>query len=333
MKHIAKPPCRTARLLAAAVLASVAALPAYAAEPSPTELVDALNGVFGKHAGARGSHAKGFCASGSFTPAATARALTNAHLLGTSTVPAEIRFSVAGGNPAAADKGRSARGMAVRLADGKETWDMVFISEPVFFAATTASFVSFLHARVADPATKKPDPAKIAAHNERYPESKTQLGLLAAHAAPSSYATTPYFSNHAFRFVADGGGATFARLQFEPLAGTHYLSEDEEKSRSADFLQDELGTRLAREKTAFDLYAQPAASGDSLTDSSVQWSNKPAKVLLGRLTVTAVTGQDCNESVYMPTQLPSGIEPSDDPVLKARAPAYAVSKARRAHAH
>jgi catalase len=330
MKHTAKPPCHTARLLAAAALASFATLPAYAADPSPADLVDALNGVFGQHSGARGSHAKGFCARGSFTPSAHARTLTSARIFGAGTVPAEIRFSVAGGNPAASDKSRSARGLAVRLADGQETWDMVFISEPVFFAATPASFVSFLQARVADPATKKPDPAKIAAHNERFPEGKTQLALLAAHAAPSSYATTPYFSNHAFRFVGGEGGARFARLQFEPLAGTHYLSEDEEKTLPGEFLQDELGTRLAREAAAFDLYAQPAADGDALTDSSVQWSRTPAKVLLGRLTVTAVTGQDCAGSVYMPTQLPAGIEPSDDPVLKARAPAYAVSAARRA---
>jgi catalase len=340
MKKIARTSCRPrlpavpsftawrAPVLAPA-LAAFIALPAHAAEPSPADLVDALNGVFGQHAGARGSHAKGFCARGSFTPAPQARALTKAGLLAATSVPAELRFSIGGGNPAAPDKSRSVRGLSVRLTDGREHWDLVFISEPVFFAATPASFVSFLQARVSDPATKKPDPAKIAAHNARYPEGKTQPALLAAHAAPASYVTTPYFSNHAFRFVTDTGAGTWARLQFEPLAGTRHLTADEEKSLPADFLEDEFKARLAHGAATFDLYAQPAGDGDPLTDPSAQWSAGQPKILLGRLAIDHFTGQACDGTVYVPTVLPAGIEPSDDPVLKARAAAYAVSKARR----
>src|SRR4051812_17615423 len=42
------------------------------AQPGPEELVNALNGVFGAHAGKRASHAKGFCATGEFLPSAQA---------------------------------------------------------------------------------------------------------------------------------------------------------------------------------------------------------------------------------------------------------------------
>lgn len=327
MKFHEIPSCRTAGLL---LVAALATFPAHAAEPSAAELVDALNGVFGKHAGARGSHAKGFCARGTFTPAPAADGFASTRLLAASQVPAEVRFSIGGGNPRASDKSRSVRGIAVRLSGPDEGWDMVFISEPVFFAATPASFVSFLKARVADPATKKPDPARIKAHNEKYPEATRQPSMLAAHAAPASYASTPYFSNHAFKFVGTGGHATWARLQFEPVSGTRHLTEAEEKSLSDDFLDQEFKSRLGSGSADFDLYAQPAGSGDSLTDSSVTWSNGPAKVRLGRLSINQYSGQDCNSQVYVPTRLPTGIEPSDDPVLQVRAAAYAVSSARRA---
>lgn len=316
--------------LAGLLLAAFVAAPLQAAEPSPAEMVDALAAVFGQHPGARGSHAKGFCARGSFQPAAAASGFSRTRLLAAAQVPAEVRFSVGGGNPRASDKSRSARGIAVRLTGPGEGWDMVFISEPVFFAATPASFVSFLQARVADPATKKPDPARIKAHNEKYPDGTRQPALLAAHPAPASYASTPYFSNHAFGFITADGRTTWARLQFEPVAGTRYLSEADEKSLPDDFLEDELKSRLAGQGVAFDLVAQPAGQGDSLTDPSVPWSNAPAKVRLGRLTLDRHSGQDCNGQVYVPTRLPDGIQPSEDPILQVRAAAYAVSNARRA---
>src|SRR5476649_497121 len=153
---------------------------------SPVAQVDALNGVFGKHEGARGSHAKGFCAKGDFTPAAKLAPFVSSPMFAQKKLDTILRFSIGGGNPAAPDKSRSVRGLAIRMAGGGENYDLVLISEPVFFAATPASFVSFLQARVADPVTKKPDPAKIAAHNAMYPEGKNQPALLASHPAPYS---------------------------------------------------------------------------------------------------------------------------------------------------
>lgn len=148
--------------LAAAVLAiGAAGAPlAQAQDTSPTGLVDALNGTFGSHAGMRASHAKGFCAVGQFQPAKSARDFADGPLFGQQSVPANVRFSVGGGNPKASDKSRSVRGLSMRVASGGETWDLLLISEPAFFAATPESFVSFLQARVHDPATGKPDPRR-----------------------------------------------------------------------------------------------------------------------------------------------------------------------------
>ncbi len=296
---------------------------------SPVAQVDALNGTFGSHEGKRASHAKGFCADGDFTPAAKLDKFVKSPLFAQKNVPATIRFSIGGGNPGAPDKSRSVRGLGVRLAGGGETYDLVLISEPVFFAATPASFVSFLQARVADPATKKPDPAKIAAHNAMYPEGKNQPALLASHPAPYSYATTPYYSANAFIFQAANKSKQHARIVVEPSAGTRYLTEDEEKNLPDLFLENELKARLESKPAEFTIYAQLPAAGDPLTDSSQPWSGKE-RIALGTLRVKNLAAQDsCNGIVFMPVTLPAGIAPSDDPILTARAPAYAVSLGRR----
>lgn len=298
-------------------------------DTSPAGLVDALNGTFGKHAGKRASHAKGFCAVGEFTPAAKVGDFVQSPLFKQGKLPASVRFSIGGGNPGASDKSRSVRGLAVRIGGGAQMYDLVLISEPAFFAATPASFVSFLQARVADPATKKPDPAKIAAHNAAYPDGTRQPALLAAHAAPASYATTPYFSNNAFLFENGDFVKQAARIVVEPQAGTHYLNADDEKNLPDLFLQDEMAKRLAAGGVGFTVYAQLPAAGDSLLDSSTVWTGAN-KVELGRLRITAPAADDsCDGLVFMPVALPTGITPTDDPILQSRAAAYAVSLSRR----
>lgn len=318
---------------AAAVLAMLVSAAPLAAQqlPAPTseQLVGALDGVFGIQPGKRASHGGGFCAAGSFTPAASAAELVDAPLLRRGALPAVLRFSV-GGPHDASDKFRSDRGMAVRLQGGGETYDLVLESVPVFFAATPASFISFLAARVPDPATREPDPRKIAAHEAAHPDGKLQPALLAGHAAPASVATAAFYSTHAFVFTDGAGRRQAARLVAEPAAGVVYLTKEEEKTLPDRFLRAELEQRLARAPVAYTLYAQLPAPGDPLDDPSRLWHGE-RKVALGRLSVTAPAADAaCDPLVFIPLRLPKGIAPTDDPVLKARAEPYALSRARRA---
>jgi catalase len=297
--------------------------------PSPSAMVDALNNTFGKHAGKRASHAKGFCATGEYTPAPDALQFVDGPLFKSGPLKTTVRFSVGGGNPGISDKSRSVRGLGMRVSAGDEIWDLVLVSEPVFFAATPESFVSFLTARVADPETKKPNPEKIAAHNAKFPDGMLQPALLAAHGAPISYATTPYFSNNAFVFKSQSGKETTARVIVTPTAGTHYLSEDDEKSFSDTFLEEELELRLNRGPVDFEIVAQLPAESDSLIDPSQRWAGN-GLVSLGRLRVTALAEVgSCDGLTFVPVNLPTGISASADPILHSRAAAYGVSLARR----
>src|SRR4029079_13692382 len=99
------------------------------AAPSPADLVDALNGVFGKHAGTRAAHAKGFCMTGKFTPSPDAAKLSKAPHFAKQ-VPITARCSLGGGDPQAADNAQdNVRGLAVKFDLGNgATTDIVTIS-------------------------------------------------------------------------------------------------------------------------------------------------------------------------------------------------------------
>lgn len=68
---------------------------ARAADPTPADLVDALNGVFGKPQGTRSAHTKGFCLAGQFTPAPDAAKLSKAAHFA-KPVPITARLSLGG---------------------------------------------------------------------------------------------------------------------------------------------------------------------------------------------------------------------------------------------
>ena len=234
-----------------------------------------------------------------------------------------------GGNPGVSDKSRTVRGMGLKMTAGREHWDLVLVSEPVFFAATPESFVSFLEARVADPVTKKPNPANVAAHNDKFPDGKLQPALLASHSAPSSYAHTPYFSNNAFVFHNADGEKVTARLVVEPVQGTKYLTEEEEANFPDNFLEAELSVRLNVEEVKFVIYALLPAPGDSLTDPSQQWRGEE-KMVLGTLRVDAIASVEvCDNLVFSPFNLPGSITPSADPILASRDKPYGISFERR----
>ena len=145
------------------------------APPSPEAMVSAMYDAFKPPKGFRPSHAKGLCAEGTFTATPEAAGLSAAPHFRGRPVRTTVRLSVAGASPKASDKARSARGMALRfhLPDDKIT-DMVMISAPVFGLRDPANFVALVESRRPDPATGRPDPAKVQAFNDAHPDTKAQ---------------------------------------------------------------------------------------------------------------------------------------------------------------
>jgi catalase len=301
--------------------------------PLPVAQVDALEGLFGKHAGARRSGAKGVCASGYFVGNTVGRTESTSAIFNGDRIPAVVRFSVGGGNPKASDKGRSVRGLAVQLkATNGETWESASISAPVFFVARPEQFAPFLQARVPDPATGKPDPAKLKAFNDANPETLRQAAWLAKAPVPTSYGSTNYWSTNAFHLVNAKGDRKTVRWQFEPVAGTVGLTEEQLKTFSDDYLSDELRRRVGAAPLVFDLKFQVAEAGDPVLDPTQAWPDSRRLLPAGQLLINQVeagAGGPCDRMTYNPLILPKGIEASADPVLQARAAPYALSLGRR----
>ena len=299
------------------------------APATPVDAVDALQGVFGKHK-ARASGAKGFCVAGQFEGAPGAATITSAAMFrADKRSPVIARFSLGGGNPKAADNAKSVRGIAVRVSDGSERLDWVFVSAPHFFAQTPEQFVEFLKVRAPDPTTGKMNPEAIAAFSKANPATTKQAAYIASQPLPASYGAVPYWSTNAFIASNASGKMQALRWRFEPVAGRLGLSEEEGKAKGADFLMPELTERLGKGPVVFNVMAQLAQPGDQLTDPTEPWPADRVEVNMGRLVIERITGQACDGETFLPTVLPAGLAPSKDPVLAARNAAYAVSLGRR----
>lgn len=323
------------KLILAAAGLGAALLPATgrAQAADPQAHIDALEGVAGKQPGSRRSQAKGVCASGHFVGNAAGRDLSSASVFSGAKVPVVARFSVAGGNPKASDKGKTSRGLGFQMtAANGEQWVGAGLSTPMFFLAKMEQFVPFMQARTPDPATGKPDPDKLKAFNEAHPETTRQAAWLAKAPVPASYATAGYFGLNAFEFVNAKGDSRFVRWQFVPEAGSLGLTDEQLKSMPDDFLADELRKRVAAGLVAFEFKAQLAEPGDTLIDPTQVWPDSRLLVTAGRLVIDKVEagpGGACEQIAFNPLVLPKGIKASADPVLQGRPPAYIVSQGRR----
>lgn len=324
-------PKSIALLAATSILASLASV-AQAQASDPTPLVDALEGVFGKQAGFRRSGAKGVCATGFFVGTPEGRALTGSTLFSGQEVPAVLRFSVGGGSPKATDKGKTVRGLAIRVTNGKESWESANISAPVFFVNRPENFVKFMDARRPDPATSRPDPAKVKAFNDSHSDAKPQIDYLAKAPVPASYATVNYWGTNAFEFSPPGARKVHGKWMFEAARGTIGLTDEELKSLSDNFLDEELRRRVTSSGVAFNFKVQLAEPGDKVDDATVPLPEGRKIVTAGRLVVDRVepgAGGACDKITFNPLVLPKGVGPSADPVLLARPGSYAVSLGRR----
>lgn len=295
--------------------------------------VNALEKLFGKHEGFRRAQAKGLCASGYFVGNAVGRALSSASVFSGERVPVVARFSVGGGQPKASDKSRSVRGLALQFALPKgEQWLTANISAPMYFVSKPEQFAPFLAARQPDPTTGKPDPVNLKLFSDLNPETLRQGAYLAKAPVPASYAAVNYWGANAFEFINTQGRSQFVRWQFVPEGGTLGLTDEQLKSLPNDFLADDLRARVAQAPVVFDFKVQLAEAGDVLTDPTQVWPDSRVVVPAGRLVIDRVEageGGACDKITFNPLVLPKGMQPSADPVLRARAAPYGVSLSRR----
>ncbi len=304
-----------------------------AGDETSERLVDTLVAITGRHPGQRAGHARGVLCGATFTPSADAAGLCRAPHFAGGAVRAHVRCSNGSGDPAQPDAARGGHGLAVKfyLPDGTTT-DLVCITLPVFFVRTVEDFIAFGAVRVPDPATGKPDMARIGQFVQEHPETLPALQTTVTTLPPESYARLAFHAIHAFRLDAPDGQARWVRWHWRPAAGEATLTDEAAAALPFDYLAREIAERLGPGPATFVLEAELAEPGDPLDDPTAAWPAERERVEMGRLEVTGIATdreRDGDVLVFDPTRVPDGIGLPDDPILHARSGAYRVSVARR----
>jgi catalase len=306
---------------------------AVAEEVRPDQVVSALENTFGVHPGERRNHIKGTCATGSFVGFPAIRPFTRSALFSGEPVPVIARFSVPGGNPQASDAARSPRGLALQfhLGDGSRH-HMTMLNTPVFGASSPQTFLDDIIAKQPKAETGKPDPERIKAFHATHADSRAQAEFLSRHNPPPSWANSSYFGIHTFKFVSEKSTTTLVRFRFVPEDREAELTEAQLTSMPGDFLESRLIDRLRRGPVDWDMIVTIGKAGDVENDPTKQWPADRQEIKAGTLTIVSAQpqkGAACEKVNFDPLIMSDGVQPTNDPVLLFRSPAYAISFGKR----
>ncbi|QGZ63451.1 catalase family peroxidase [Paraburkholderia acidisoli] len=328
-------PCRLAAI--AAVVGCAGAAFAWTAgwltprHLSAPHIVDTFESNYGIHAGYRRNHAKGLCLEGTFESNGNGARISRAAVFAPGSTPVIGRFAIPGSNPAMPDASSPVRSMALlfQLHDG-EQWRTGMNSTPIFIVRTPKQFYQQLVASKPDPATGKPDPAKLDAFFKANPETLPFRNWLKGHPSSSSFANTAFYSVNAF-VATDAAGRTHA-VRWETVPEVAYAPQTAAQKSDPDFLADDLNARLSTGPLRWHLVLTVAAPGDPTDNATQAWPADRERIDAGTLVLQHAEPQSngqCRDVNYDPTILPDGLKPSDDPLLAARSAAYSVSFNRR----
>jgi catalase len=296
---------------------------------TPESMVKALHTAFGEHH-ARAVHTKGVMLEGQFEPSKDARTIVETPIFSGSALPVAARFSLFAGVPTLPDNSDGASpvglGIKIKAVDGND-FDIEVNQHKDFIVATFDEFAIFLRAVGATkPDSSHPNPVEqfLATH----PHAKE---FLETRSYPASYAQAAYFGINSLKFTNSNGKSEFIRYKFIPRADEKYLTPEERKAQSANYLNEEILQRAAKEPIVFDWYAQVAESGDKVDDPSIAWPESRKLVKLGTFSfnkppANPETAQ--KELLLLPGETHPGVEPAD-PMLVLRNAAYPVSFSER----
>jgi catalase len=237
-----------------------------------------------------------------------------------------VRFSDGTGLPQIPDNSPDAgpRGFAIRFHLGEHVHtDIVAHSTDGFLTRTGQEFLEFLQAA----ATGNPS-AFLATH------PVTLAFIQTPKPSPVSFATEAFFGVTAFRFTNSDGVARYGRYRIVPGAGTSYLDDAMAKSKSENYLFEELERRIAKGAIRFDIQVQIANEGDVVDDATIHWPADRRVIDFGTVELTAKAPEDEEHRrlIFDPIPRVDGIEPSNDPLLELRAAIYLLSGRRRRQA-
>jgi catalase len=300
---------------------------------TPARFVDGFEEVNGVHSGFRRNHAKGVGASGFFESNGNGVRLSKAVVFQTGQVPVLARFSLGGGQPEAADTLAAVRGLGLQFSlPDSEFWRTAMINLPVFPFRTPEAFYEQLIASKPDPATGKPDPAKLKAFRASHPETVEALKVIEGEPPSSGFGNSTFYCLNAFHFSNAAGDVIPVRWLLRPMQPFEAASSGP-APQDKNYLFDALIAQIHRQSLRWRLIVIVGQPGDPTNDATLAWPAGREEVDVGTVTLDRIESDDNSEARdinFDPLVLPVGIAPSDDPLLSARSAVYSQSFTRRA---
>jgi catalase len=280
-------------------------------------------------------HARGAAAHGFFQMYESLSDLTVAKVLTDTSLktPVFVRFSTVAGSRGSADTARDVRGFAVKLYTPEGNWDLVGNNIPVFFIQDAIKFPDLIHAAKPEPHNEIPQAQT--AHDTFWdfisltPESTHMImWVMSDRGIPRSYNLMEGFGVHTFRLVNAEGKSTFVKFHWKPILGVHSLVWDEAQKiagKDPDFHRRGMWE-------AIKLGIQTLAQEDEqkfdfdILDATKIWPEELLPVRrVGKMTLNRNPDNYFSETeqvAFNVTNLPPGIDLSNDPLLQGRTFSY-----------
>jgi catalase len=295
-------------------------------------------------------HARGSAAHGYFELTKSLKKYTSAKVLTEVGAKTEVfaRFSTVAGGAGSVDTPRDVRGFAVKLYTKEGNWDLVGNNIPVFFIQDAIKFPDLIHAVKME--ADRGFPQAASAHDTFWdfisltPESTHMImWAMSDRAIPRSLRMMEGFGVHAFRLVDEHGGSTFVKFHWKPRLGLQSTCWDEavkiagadqdyhrrdlhEAIAAGNFPEWDFGVQIITQEQA------DALPFDILDATKLVPEEMVPIEIVGHMVLNRNPDNffaETEQSAFMPTNVPPGIDFSDDPLLQGRLFSYLDTQTSR----
>lgn len=288
-------------------------------------------------------HARGSAAHGFFELTKSLGEFTRAKVLTEVGVKTEVftRFSTVAGGAGSVDTPRDVRGFAVKFYTSEGNWDLVGNNIPVFFIQDAIKFPDLIHAVKME--ADRGYPQAASAHDTFWdfvglmPESTHMImWAMSDRAIPRSLRMIEGFGVNTFRLLNDRDEPTFVKFHWRPKLGTQSTCWDEavkiagadpdyhrrdlyEAIAKGDFPEWEFGVQLLSQEEADELPFDILDATKLIPEELV-----PIRII-GRMVLNRNPDNffgETEQAAFLPTNMPPGIDVSEDPLLQGRLFSY-----------
>lgn len=288
-------------------------------------------------------HARGSAAHGTFELTHSLKKFTRAKILTDVGAKTDVfvRFSTVAGGAGSVDTPRDVRGFAVKFYTKEGNWDLVGNNIPVFFIQDAIKFPDLIHAVKME--ADRGYPQAASAHDTFWdfiglmPESTHMImWAMSDRAIPRSLRMIEGFGVNTFRLLDDKDRATFVKFHWRPKLGTQSTCWDEavkiagadpdyhrrdlyEAIASGNFPEWDFGVQVLTQEQADKLPFDILDATKVIPEEMV-----PLKII-GRLVLNRNPDNffaETEQSAFLPTNMPPGIDVSEDPLLQGRLFSY-----------